>query len=118
MQRQADQVEAAGGDVFAQLPGLHIEAREGEILQPFLADQMHLTQVRLQGIDRHPRAMLHKGAAMGVALNPQAFQQGELRGRSLGEGMRGGATDADDTHITYPNTATPIRYGCRNNIAP
>ena len=68
---QAQQLDAAGGDVLAELARRDREASCRQCAQQFGVEQMHLAQVGLQRVARYARAMLHGTAAMRVALDAE-----------------------------------------------
>ena len=85
--RERQKVDAAGGNVFAQVGRTNLETLIGKLVQQLRLDQMNLSQVGLIRIFCDPGTMLHRLPTVGISLHPQARSQ--LNGRFVGltEGM-------------------------------
>src|SRR6266508_2291155 len=68
---QAEQVDPAGGDVLTHLTCGNGEALGGEVGVQLGVDQVHLAEVGLARVARHPAAVLDPGA--GVRVVPDLF---------------------------------------------
>ena len=66
----------AGRDVLAHLPRRHGEAGGAQLVVQLGVDQVHLAQVGLGRVARHPRAVLDGHALMRVALDAEPGQPG------------------------------------------
>ena len=66
---QFQQLEAARGNVFAQLTGRDLEAFTLQLLEQLERNQVDLAQIGLAGVGGHPRAVLHGHALVSVALH-------------------------------------------------
>jgi hypothetical protein len=76
--REAEQVDVTGRDVLADVTGAYVEARGDELVMELALDQVHLPEVGLCRVDRHPRAMLDRRAAVGVTLHAEAGDEQHL----------------------------------------
>lgn len=94
--RQGQQIEAAGGDVLAHVARPDLDPLGEERLMQLGVDQMDLTQVRLVGVARDPRPVLHSLARMTVALHAKPRQQGDRRLFRLGKAMVTAAADRNN----------------------
>ena len=72
-------------DVFAHLPGRHDETGGAQFVMQLGVDQVHLAQVRLGRIARHPRSMLDRAAQMRVVLDAETGQQPDAADVRLAE---------------------------------
>lgn len=72
---QAQQVDAARGDVLPELTRGDREASRGQLVVEFAVDQMDLAQVGLRRVLGHPRPVLHRHPEMGVAFHAEPRQQ-------------------------------------------
>ncbi|MFN8536830.1 MAG: hypothetical protein U0232_05070 [Thermomicrobiales bacterium] len=52
--RQAEQIDAARGDVLAHLAGGQVEPARAQLVVQLGVDEVDLAQVRLVGVARHP----------------------------------------------------------------
>lgn len=86
--REAEQVEARGGDVLAHLTGGKVEPLVAEGIVELAVDEVHLTQVRLGGVLLHPRAVLDRGTGVGVAGNADPRNERDRQGIGLRHRMR------------------------------
>ena len=57
------------------LAGHYGKARLPQFVVQFAVDQVHLTQIRLRRIARHPRTVFYRRAEMRVALDPEPLDQ-------------------------------------------
>ena len=64
-------IRLAPGDPFSYEASTITPALRQQLREQFGVDQMHLPQVRLRGVARHPRPMLDGGAHVRVAGNPE-----------------------------------------------
>jgi hypothetical protein len=81
--RQAEQIEAVGRDVLAEIANRDAEAGVLQLGEELGVDEVDLTQVRLGRVFAHPGAMLYGDALVGVILDPQAGEQSDAIPRRL-----------------------------------
>jgi hypothetical protein len=93
---QCRQVDAARGQVLAQVAGEHPEAFRLEFVEQLAMDQVHLAQVGASGVAALVVAVLHRCAAMRVAFHAQAGQQPDAELRGLAEPVHRAQVRADD----------------------
>ena len=84
---QAQQVDAARGDVLAHDARPDPETGPGQLVQQLAVDQMHLPQIGLGGIRPDPGTVLDRDAHVRVALHAQPGQQRDGRLQRLAEAM-------------------------------
>jgi hypothetical protein len=91
-QRRADgkgrQIETSRGDVLSEVTRPDCEAGRSQILLELSVHQVHLPQVRLERIRRHPRPVLHRRTEMGIALDAHPRNEDELILFALRERVR------------------------------
>ncbi|GAA2464258.1 hypothetical protein GCM10010405_55770 [Streptomyces macrosporus] len=109
---RAEQVDAAGGDVLAELPRPHVEPRPADLVEQLLVDQVHLAQVRLGGVLGDARAVLDRHPRVDVPLHPEPGEQRDAVPVRLGERVRAVAADRRDRPA---HRAAPLRpwHRCR-----
>jgi hypothetical protein len=76
--RQCQQRQPTGGDVFANITWLEHKTFIGQFGKKLAVQQMHLAQVGLAGVCRHPRAVLDGHALVGIVFDPQTGQKPNL----------------------------------------
>src|SRR4029079_13986617 len=104
--RQRQQVDAARGDVLAELAGRHAEACGAQLLEQFGVDEMNLTQVRAGRVARNPRAMLDGDAGVRVAFDAESGGEADAQARWLAEVVAAIARNSDDSRAHgRPRTA-------------
>lgn len=96
---QGQQVNAGGGDVFAEIAGPDREVACHQFVEQLGADQMHLPQVRVAGIAGDARAMAHGLAGMGVTSNAQTGHQRDGIVGKPAEAVAVAAIDGQDTRL-------------------
>jgi hypothetical protein len=67
-----EQIEPACGNVFAHRTWCYFKPLILQLIMQFGMDQVHLTQVWLVWIARHPRPVLHGFPAMRIAFHTKA----------------------------------------------
>lgn len=97
--RQRQQIEAAGGDVLADIAGRNSEALAGQFVEQLGVDQMDLAQVRLRRIASYARTMPDGHARMTVALHAKPGQQGDRGLSPLGKAVM--TATADRNNMTW-----------------
>ncbi len=70
--RKRKQIDAARGDVLAQVPGMHSESLGRELVEQLSVNEVNLPQVGLQGITRDARAVFDCGAAVRITLDAES----------------------------------------------
>jgi len=76
---QAEQVDAARSDILAEVAWYHRVAGRSKLLVQLGVNEVHLTKVRLGGIARHARAVLHGDTLMRIAIDAEAGEQADRR---------------------------------------
>ncbi len=70
-------------------------------------DQMHLPQIRLSRINRHPRAVLNGLAGVGITFHPDPGEKTDPLILLLAEAVRAAPTNSDYNaggfHLSLPN---------------
>ena len=72
---QAEQFQAHGQDVFADLAGAERIAGGGKLFQLFRGEEVHLAEIRLRGIAALLIQVLHGRAAVRIALDAFTGEQ-------------------------------------------
>lgn len=94
---EGEQIDAGGGDVFAEVAGIEAKARAAEGFEEFCVEEVHLREVGLGRIAARPVAVAYGCAAVGVPLNAKAGEEVNSRLRLLAEGMAWAEADGDYT---------------------
>jgi hypothetical protein len=97
--RRRLEVKAAGKDILTQSSRASVKALRLELVEQFPMDEMDLPEVGLGRIGTNPRTMLYGLAHMSIALNPESFQDPDLRLTFLAESVRGSRVDRDHPAI-------------------
>ena len=104
--RQAQQIDAARGDVLAQVRRRHPKAALSQLIEQLCLHQVHLPQVRHCRVARHARAVLHRHPHMRIALHAQPLQQPDRQRRLLAEPVRPIPRHCQHhTHAVRPSSA-------------
>lgn len=74
--REAEQVDPAGRNVLTQLAGANAEALFRQFIEQFGMHQVDLAQVGRIGVFPLVIAVLNRAPKVGIALDPEARQQG------------------------------------------
>ena len=67
---QREKINAARRDVFSEIPRRYRKAPAKQLLKKLGVDEMDLPQVGHCGIPPHTRPVLHRGAQMGISIDP------------------------------------------------
>ena len=94
--RQAEEVDAAGGHVLAEVTGGDPVPVSGDVVEQLSLEQVHLSEVRLVGIASHARPVLHQRTGMGIALDAEPLEQRDRRHLLLAEPVPRVAVHGDD----------------------
>ncbi len=73
--RKAEEVEAAGGDVLAQLPRCDVEAAIPQLVVEFGMNEVNLPQVRRSPVRPNSGAMLHGHPGMRIVVHPDTDEE-------------------------------------------
>src|SRR5215472_1192052 len=73
--RQPQQIDAAGRHILTHLSGRDGEALVLQAVVQLAVDEMHLAQIGLSRVARHPRAVLDRGPRMRVSLDAEPGHQ-------------------------------------------
>ena len=115
---QRQQIDAFGGDVLAEVGGLHDKTLAAQFVEQLGVDQMHLAQIGLGRIPADAGAVLDRLAHMGVAGDAESREQANAQGRRLAEVMAAAGADGDDaahdpsSRHASPNTRRKIVSTC------
>src|SRR3954452_5575606 len=95
---EANQIEAARSDVFAEVSGPDHETQMFHLVEQLRLDQMNLSVVG--GLGRLPGliAMLDEAPGMGVAFDPVSCDQPDAEPGGFAEPVSTVAIDRDDLH--------------------
>lgn len=93
---QIQEIDPDGRHVFADLTRTDTEAAPRELGKELRVHEVHLSQVRLGGVARDSRAMLHGAATMRVAVDAQPNHKIDVRHNLFTKGVRRAATDGCD----------------------
>ena len=101
---EAEEIDAARGDVLPEIPRSYLVARLTEFLEQLLVDQMDLAQIRLGGVLRNAGTVLDRDPRMYVPLDTESGQQGHAVPVRLGEGVGAVAAHHGDcpAHVRRP----------------
>lgn len=77
-QGKPQQIDAAGGHVFAHLARSHRDPCGSKLGEEFGVEEMHLAEIRSGGILADAIAMPHRYAGVRVAFDTEACQQANL----------------------------------------
>lgn len=94
---QAEQVDAFGGDILAQITGVHIEPLVCEFFKQFAMDQVHLAQIGLIWIDSHAREVLDEFPGVRVIFDTQPGNYPDFIAWLLREAVLVRPADCDDS---------------------
>jgi hypothetical protein len=82
---KAKQIDAFGGDVFADLSGKNGKPGCGKLAEQLTVDQMDLPQIRLRRIASNAGSMFYRRPAMRVTVHTETLAERDMRHRRLGE---------------------------------
>jgi len=103
--RQLAEFETTGGDVLAEPATGHIETVGQQSLVHLASHEMHLTQIRPVRVLLLAAQMLRGGTSMGVTLDADTGDEGDLLDGTLGEGVIGVAVETHDGGLHRPSLA-------------
>ena len=84
---QAEQIQAARGDVLSKVARGHDMTFAEELIVQFGVKQVHLPEIGLGGIDSDPGPVLHAGSEVRIASYTQTSDKDDLLRCGLAEGM-------------------------------
>ena len=85
--RQSKQIDAPGRNILAHIPRRYLKPLLPNLRKQLAMDQIHLPQIRLARIRRHPRAMLHPNPQVSIPLNAKPGQNRNCLNQNLGKPM-------------------------------
>lgn len=101
--RQGQEIEATGENILAHRARADLEAFRFQLVMKFLMNEMHLPEIGLRRIGRHPRTMFDRHAHMGVTVDAETFHKVYRWANRLAEGVDRTRADSDDAAIQTPN---------------
>jgi hypothetical protein len=100
--RQGQQIDAAGRNVLAEITGLHPETPQLQFIEELGMNQVHLTQIRLGGIDSNPRPVLYIAPLVRVPFHTQPSRDPDFRKDLFRKAMLVASCDGNDrTDVTH-----------------
>ena len=94
---QREKINAARRDVFSDVARRDRKALASQLLKKLGLNEMDLPQVGHCGISPHTRPVLHRGAQMGISIDPQSRYEANGVAPALAEAV-GPATRDRDHH--------------------
>lgn len=94
--REAQQIDTAGGDVLANIAGSHPKTSGPKLLKEFDLNQVHLAQIGLGWVPGDTRTMLHSLSSVRVTLDTVARDQAKARLARLTERVPRAQAQGDD----------------------
>jgi hypothetical protein len=92
---QREKINAARRDVFSDVARRYRKALASQLLKKLGVDKMDLPQVGYCGIPPHARPVFHRGAQMGIPIDPQPCDQANGVAGALAEAVSPATRDRD-----------------------
>jgi hypothetical protein len=96
---ELEKFNALGGDVLAEVAVGDCKPLRCELIEELAVQKVNLPQVRLGGVLRDARPVLHGDSSMCIAVDTEPRDENDVRGAAFREGMGGIAADGNDSGI-------------------